>query len=294
VYTVVRWLRVRQVTLRELRWLLVVTLPAIPMAVYYAGIILYNPAIAGWNSQNVTPAPSPLILALGFGVPLIMALPGIVRAVRRFEADGDQFMLIWLLVMLVAIYLPTNIQRRFAVGMIVPIMYFATRSLEDFWFQHVNRRWRYRLFVLVVPIIVLTNVFVLFTPLLPLAANRPEQSMGLYLDRSYASAFEWLRNRTRLTDVVLTAPEIGIWLPSWATARVVYGHPFETLDAEVKEQQVLDWYDSGSGGDCAQLLEDYRVKYVLFGPAERAIGDSTCIDVLTPVVQIGSVTIYAV
>lgn len=294
VYTLVRWLRARELTVREIRWLMVIVLPALPMAVYYAGVVMYNPAMAEWNSQNVTSAPSPLVLMIGFGVPLIMALPGIIRAIRRFEADGDQFMLVWLLVMLIAIYVPTNIQRRFAVGMMIPIVYFATRSLEDFWFQHVNRRWRYRLFVLVIPLLAFTHLFVLFTPLLPLIANNPEQSSGLFLERSYASVFEWLRTRTRLNDVVLAAPDVGVWLPAWAGARVVYGHPFETLNADIKEQQVLDWYDGGGAGGCDQLLEQYNVKYVILGPLERAVGQTDCINGLTPLVQIGSVTIYAV
>lgn len=295
LYVTVRWLSERRITLREIRWLLVVGLPALPMAIYYSGILMYNPAMAEWNSQNVTSAPSPLVLALGLGIPLIMALPGIIRAIRRFEADGDQFMLIWLLVMLIAIYLPTNIQRRFAVGMMIPIIYFATRSLEDFWFQHVNRRWRYRLFMFVIPIIALTNVFVLFIPLLPLVANRPQQSEGLFLDRSYASAFEWIRERTGLDDVVLAAPDVSIWLPGWASVRAVYGHPYETLGAEIKEQRVLDWYDNGTGStaECSRLLDDYHVRYVIYGPEERAIGETDCIDALTPIVGIGSVTIYA-
>jgi hypothetical protein len=293
VYVLIRWIGERRLTLRELRWLLVVGLPALPMAAYYGGIIIYNPAVAEWNSQNITSAPSPLALVLGLGIPLLMALPGIIRAIRRFEADGDQFMLIWLLVMLIAIYIPTNVQRRFAVGMMIPVIYFATRSLEDFWFQHVNRRWRYRLFMLVIPIVALTNVFVLFTPLLPLVASRPEESRGLFLERSYASAFEWLRPRTRLTDVVLAAPDVSIWLPAWASARVVYGHPYETLEADIKEQHVLDWYDSGSSGDCAKLLEDYNVKYVIYGPEERALGETNCIDSMTPAASIGDVTIYA-
>lgn len=293
VYIAIRWLRAGYPSMRELRWLLVVILPAVPMAAYYLAIVMYNPAMAEWNSQNVTSAPSPIALVLGFGVPLFMALPGIYRALRRFEADGDQFMLIWLLVMLVAIYLPTNIQRRFALGIMIPSVYFATRSLEDFWFQHINRRWRYRLFGLVIPLMMLTQVFVLLTPLFPLIANRPENSQGLFLQRDYVAAFEWLRDRARLDDVVLASEQVSLWLPSWAGMRVVYGHPYETLDAEVKQQQVLDWFDSGASGNCESLLKRYNIRFVIVGPQERALGETSCPDHLTAVFIYGSVTIYA-
>lgn len=293
IYIAIRWIRAGYPSMRELRWLLVVTLPAVPMAAYYLAVVMYNPAMAEWNSQNVTSAPSPLALLLGFGVPLLIALPGIYRALRRFEADGDQFMLIWLLVMLVTIYLPTNIQRRFAVGIMIPIVYFATRSLEDFWFQHINRRWRYRLFGLVIPIMMLTQIFVLLTPLLPLAINKPEDSQGLFLQRDYVAAFEWLQKRARLNDVVLASENVSLWLPSWAGMRVVYGHPYETLEAEVKQQQVLDWFDSGTSSDCDALLNRYNIRFVVVGPQERALGETDCPNRLTTVFTYGSVTIYA-
>lgn len=286
------WLRRRRVERRELIWLVTILLPAVPLAAYYAVVVLYNPAMAEWGRQNVTGAPPPLALLAGLGLPLLIGLPGIWRALRRFEADGDQFMLIWLLAMLVLMYLPTNIQRRFAAGMMLPIAYFATRSLEDYWFQHINRRWRYRLALLVVPVIFFTQLFVLFMPILPVLAGRPADSHGLLLDRSYAAAFRWLEDRTGLDDVVLIGPVGGVWLPGWVGARVVYGHPYETLQADARYQQVIDWY-SGQAADCRALLDLYHIKYVVAGPDEAALGETPCLDDLMLAARLGRVSIYA-
>lgn len=287
-----RWLRKRRIDPRELSWLLVILLPALPIAVYYGAIVFYNPAMAEWSRQNVTQAPSLLALVIGLAIPLLIAAPGIYRAARRLDSYDDRFMLIWLVVILVAIYLPTNIQRRFAVGLMLPLAYFGTRALEAFWFQQIsNRRWRYRLLVVMLPLMALTHLFVLFVPTLPALINRPEQSQGLFLERDYVVAFDWIDRHTGPRDVVLASEIVSQWLPGWSGVRVVYGHPFETLQAETKKQQVMAWYESGQ--DCQQLLDMYAVRYIIYGPEEARLGEPVCLNDLQEAVRIGEVTIYA-
>jgi hypothetical protein len=291
LYVAWRWWNKKRIVIRELFWLLVILLPVVPLAVYYAAVVIYNPAMAEWSSQNVTAAPSPLVLVIGFALPLILAAPGIYRAIREPDAHDDRFMLVWLGVMLVAVYLPTNIQRRFAIGMMLPLAYFATRALEAFWFQRFsNRRWRYRMLVIALPVMAFTHLFVLFVPLLPALINRPENAQGLFLERDYLPVFEWIGLRTTPDDVVLASEDVSQWLPGWSSVRVVYAHPFETLHADEKKQQVADWYSTDA--DCAGLLEQYHVKYVIYGPEEARLGDAPCLDSLQQVARSGEVTIY--
>ncbi len=272
----------KRISMRDIRWLLVITVPALPLAIYYFAIISYNSAAAEWNQQNVTLSPSLPILVLGLGVPLLMALPGIWRSIRRFEPDGDQFMLVWLLAMLVVMYLPTNTQRRFAVGMMLPIAYFATRALEGFWFNYFNRRWRYRLMIAVIPAMTFSYVLILMGNL--------TVTSGPFLERDYKAAFQWLKDQGRTDEVILAAPDVSVWIPGWTGDRVVYGHPFETLDANEKAKQVQNWFN---GSDCGQVIEQYHVQYVIVGPQEQAIGSTTCTDALHKVFNYGSVTVYA-
>jgi uncharacterized membrane protein len=79
-------------------------------------------------------------------------------------------------------------------------------------------------------------------------------------------------------------------VPSWTGARVVYGHPFETLNVLVKEKQVMDWY---AGTNCTEVIEQYSVRYVIVGPQERDLGTDTCTSDLNAVFEYNSVTIYA-
>ncbi len=294
LYVGMIFLRTRRLQARMIRWLLAVTLPAVPIAAYYTITVMYNPAMAIWNAQNVTFTPSLPIMLVGFGIPLLVALPGIFRAVRRFESDGDGLMLLWLLCILVAIYLPLNVQRRFAVAAMIPIAYFATRSIEDVWLPRINRRWRPMAACLFIPLIMVSQILMLFLPVLPAITGSPQAAVGIFLEYDYATVFTWLDSRTESTDVVLAAPIPSAWIPGWAGARVVYGHPYETLDADTKLQQVQDWYDGkDSSASCDTILKQYNVRYVLYGPEEQKLGHTTCLDDLHLIAQSGGVSVYA-
>jgi hypothetical protein len=292
LYTAWRALQRRTLNMREIYWVLLILLPALPMAVYYGAVVLYNPAMAEWSRQNVTLAPPVLVMAIGLGLPLVVAIPGIYRAVRHSEAHDDRFMLVWLVVILVALYLPTNIQRRFAVGMMIPLAYFGTRALESFWLPWFSsRRWRYRALVIGMFFAAFTHIFVLFVPTLPILLNQPQNTQGLFLKRDYALAFDWIDQHTTWTDVVLASELVSLWLPGWTKVRVVYGHPYETLQAEIKKEQVRAWYESGEG--CQALLQQYGVRYIVYGPEEAAMGNTDCLSGLQEVFRSGEVSVYA-
>lgn len=121
----VDWVRRRKIYVYQFRWFMLLVLPAVPVAGYYVAEMRYNDAVGLWMAQNVTLTPLPHIFLAGFALPLIVALPAIIRAVRNYEPDGDQFMLWWLIAFLVMVYVPTSAQRRFAIGMMLPIAYFA-------------------------------------------------------------------------------------------------------------------------------------------------------------------------
>ncbi len=293
LFVLIAWLEGRRAyALWTARWLLAVMLPALPMALYYVIVVNVNPAFAEWNRQNVTLAPHPLSLILGFGLPLFLAVPAIWRSLRQFELADDRLMLLWLGAMIVCLYLPTNVQRRFLVGAMIPVAYFATRAIEDVWFRYISRRHRPYFFATLLPIISVSQLFTIFLPVLPVVSGNPASSLGLFLERDYALAFRWLEDQTTSNDVVLASPVVSTWMPGWAKARPVYGHPFETLDAEQKRAQVIAWY-GGDDGDCMALIETYDVRFILVGPEEHRLGPAPCLDRLSAVATLGQVSVYA-
>lgn len=271
------------------RLLVAIALPALPFAVYLAWLIRSNPTMALWNSQNVTGAPNPLIFAAGFAWPLLIASPALWRAARHLEREGDAFMLLWLVAMVVTMYLPTNVQRRFAVGMMIPLAYFATRAWSDVWLPRLSRTARRVLIPIGLLAMGISPLAVLLLP--ALAVNAPEVAEGVYLDADYTRAYQWLDARTDSDDVVLAAPVVSAWLPGYAGARVAYGHPYETLNAQAQRAAVEAWY---RGDDCTASS---AVRYVLVGPSEQRLATdgaaSSCLEDLRVMTHFGDVTVYA-
>lgn len=295
------WYNQRKVTLREARWLMWFIVPSLPIFVYYGATLAYRPVVSEvWSQVNASSSPLPLVFLLSVGLPLVIAAPGLLRAVRRFEPDGDQFMLIWLLVMIALVYLPTTVQRHFVIGLMIPIAYFATRATEDTWFKYVQRRWRFRVFAAGVPLIGASLVLTLVLPALPFVAGNTQQASGMLLERDYSSAFNWLRPRVGSNDVILAAPNTATWIPATTGARVVYGHPTQTLDSATKIRAVRGWYGEQDIENCMPLLqgeqasldETYVVRFVILGPQENRFGNTVCIDLLEPVATFDAVTVY--
>ena len=271
------WYQRRAFSRPQLQWLMWFGVPALPMIAYYISVAHYN-RVAGelWIAENTTPAAAPLYFLLGVGFPLLIALPGIYRAARRFEPDGDRFMLVWLVVMLLLTYLPTVFHQHFAIGFMIPLAYFATRSIEDFWLNFVTRRWRLRLFAALIPLMSASLMLMLVLPMFSSTASTRQSDQWL-LEEDYVAAFHWLRRQAGSDDVVLSAPEVGLWIPVRTGARVVYGHPRLTLDAAEKERAVWQWYRETDPARCLALLQGeysfdrpYTVRYIVVGPREQA------------------------
>jgi len=268
--------------------------PAVPVALYLGLEVRFSDVLTEWNRQNVTAAPPLWVMAAGLGLPLLLGLPAMWRAARRMDRDGDRFMLVWLLCMLVFIYLPTNIQRRFSVGMMIPVAFFAARAVRDFWLVKLGARGGRLLVMVSLVVMSLSGLFIALAVPAPLLAGDGAARLGVVLPRDYDGALEWLSQRASRDDVVLAAEEPGAWIPGWTGARVVYGHPYETLDAERKLAAIEAWYALPDEPDCAALLAEYGVRYVVFGPLEARYGTGACVNRLELAMRNGAVSVYAV
>jgi len=270
LYVFIRYRLTRQFPVHELRWSSMLWLPALPFAVYYVAVFQFNPIMGQFNEQNLTPTPAPYLVLFGYGLLLLVAVPGLVRAVRRFERDGDQFMLLWFAANAAGLYAPFNLQRRLAIGLIIPLVYFAVRALEDYWFYKVPRPWRAPALIALIVFMVPSNVLNLGIPLFGVVAE-PDEGVehGLFLKADYWNALQWLDAQDTAGAVVLASPTVSLWIPAYTGGRVVYGHEFETVPNDERLTQVEDWY---AGADCTTLIGDqlpFRVRYILWGPLER-------------------------
>jgi hypothetical protein len=168
----------------------------------------------------------------------------------------------------VLLYVPFALQRRFVTGLHVPLTLLATLGLTRFLWPRLPARRRGLVTSLLIGFTALTNLFVPLVAVTGVAQGRPP----LVMTRDQAAACAWLAAHTAWTDTVLAPPDAGEFIPAWAGNRVVYGHPFETIDAATKEAEVNHFYSpTATAAERRALLDRYGVRYVLVTTPEASL-----------------------
>jgi hypothetical protein len=293
LYLIVLVMRTRRLPLLEATWVSLTILPALPILIYYAAMMSGETPLSAWIAQNqIAPLPPDRYL-FGFGLPLLAALPGIWRALRYFERDGDRFMLLWLIVNAVILYLPLPMPQRSVIGLFIPIVYFATRAMEEFWFERIPAKWRDAALVAFFVFIMPSNVLMAIVPMIGINDPARGEEGGLMMPKGYTDAFHWLDSTGEESAVVLAQPLPSLWLPAHTPMRVVYGHPYETLQSRERLTDVQSWY---SGQNCRAILARYNVRYILTQQNTPHDG-AACLNELglrTPAVVYDDISVYRV
>lgn len=289
----VGWLAWRQRTFprRELAWGLVVLVFGMPFVLYNAyAISSRNPVIQIWMSQNITPSPPVWDYLIAFGPLLILAVAGIAPLRRVFQ-PGDVFLLGWLVSGALLLYAPIGLQRRFTMGLIIPLSIYAARGLWRVIIPRLAERRRGLAVALTFAAFMPTTVIAIVAPMMVSVSLSQGNGGEYFIARSEEEALLWLEENAP-GAVVLASPGVSHYLPVFG-ARPVYGHPYETLNAEAREEAVFEFF---SGEDCS-VLRDEPVDYIWVGPRERELGPEGACPVDGPRVYEssdgGEVVIYA-
>jgi hypothetical protein len=116
---------------------------------------------------------------------------------------------------------------------------------------------------------------------------------SFYLTQAEHQALNWIDDNTHPDALILASPEMGLFIPAYAGRRVIYGHPFETVDAESQEAAVTQFYSGDlSETQMRDFLADRQVDYVFYGPREVALGRIFLPQTWEAAFQQGDVTIF--
>jgi hypothetical protein len=262
-------IRRRRVLWREALTAGVPALISAPVVGYSLWVFTSDPVYATWSSQNLIVSPHPLHYLAAYGVLLVLAAFGLREAWCSQRPAWAA--LAWVAVVPLLVYLPFNLQRRLAEGVQVPLSLLAAIGLAKIT-RAGNRvtclgRW------LVVGIVLLvlsaTNLLLVTWFSLALRGEIPR----VYRSSAEIEALDWLQEQVEPDDVVLASYETGNYLPARVWARVFVGHGPETADYDVKSKLMWRFFDASTGDGWRQeLLEEYGIDYVFWGPAEQQVG----------------------
>jgi hypothetical protein len=252
----------------------------LPSFIYNWIVFRSNPAMRGWDLQNLMETPEAGRLAIAFGVTGILAaaaLFGLKKMTRPQLA-----MAAWLVSTLIMIQLPFRFQRRMLGGIQFPMAVMAVFAVSTLILPALLRAVRRSARPADAGGAVLACVL-LFAPLqwlTPYYILDIEQTgvrrvvYPAWIGRPESDILRYLRERTPRSATVLSSYEMGNYVPALANRRCVLGHYALTIDAAAKQKEVAAFYSNGRIDDAwrLDLLRRYDVGFVLWTPHERALG----------------------
>jgi hypothetical protein len=264
---------------------------ASPWLAYDLFLTRTHPQLASWAAQNLTPTPPVWDVALSAGLVGMLALVATLRFIlRRPIAETavpahQPFLIAWAVVNGVLLYAPLALQRRLMMGWFFPLTALAVPLLAQ-WIWKASHPW--------------TRIVAAFALLIPshlmlmvaLAGGVLRHEPVLYLTRDEAAGLAFIAHTGTSHPLVVTSPEMSMFLPGWSGARVIYGHPMETPWAAEAERSLIAFFTSSSAEEQQAFLKRNKVDYVLFGPRERALGGALRLP-LSEVFASGDVTIFS-
>jgi hypothetical protein len=279
-----------------------------PLYLYYLSVWRSNEVFRLWDAQAGTPAaPWPHYLVT-FGPMLLLA--GLFWWKKPEKRPQFTILWVWILTAALLLYSPLNPQRRFIQGVHVPLALLAAAGFVQVllprWqnrrlWQSLIARPRYetaRLRRLVIMIFLLTmslSNFYLWLDVTRIAAlTQPDL---FFRPAAEAEAVGWLRENALDSAIVLGSYQTGNYVAAQAGQRVMLGHWAETVDFVGKESAVTQFFQADTQDSWRkELLSQFGITYVWFGPREQALGafNPTNVNYLLPAYQNESITIFSV
>lgn len=245
--------------------------------------IVNHPELAQWNQQNVTLSPPAWDVLVSFSPALILAGLAIWRRRKNLSELAQDPLVIWVAAGVLLSILPFNLQRRFLLGLCIPLAVLAGGTAARL-AARKKTRW-IRNGVLITSI--LTNILILLASILGAYQHPPK----LYLQTHEYGAMRWLAENSPEDSVILASEDIGMMLPGQTGRRVVYGHPYETTLAETK-QKALTAFLMDPGGEMGTARE-MGATLIFWGPREKELSGVDALP-LTAVYSQENVSIYRI
>jgi hypothetical protein len=87
---------------------------------------------------------------------------------------------------------------------------------------------------------------------------------NIYYSVSLKDSLDWISYHTDEESLVLTDQNTGLLIPSMTGRRVIYGHPFETINAEDELEFVSHFFGDDLNSDVLETkLESRSIDYLL-------------------------------
>ncbi len=243
-------------------------LAQIPLLVYNFEVLTTAPVWSEFTAQNLTLSPPPVYYLWGFGLFWPFALIGSLEAFRRRDVVLLSS-LAWVVSAFALAYAPFAIQRRFLLGITIPLSLLAAQGFAAAMeFISARSSWLSRRAAAMALLTVLLTSITSLTFFPAQAFFMRTQPSDYFYPRTLDRAFAWIVANTGPNDLILSAPRTGQLVAQKTGRRVYIGHEMETLNYDAKEREVASFYQGDALSTSAMF---HPVQWVIYGPYEYEI-----------------------
>lgn len=288
----ITWWKQRKINLKQAGALGVIAAVQVPLFFYNLIILTRDPIWSQFTSQNETLSPPLMFYGWGFLPFWIFAIFGLYQAMRERNIYLTA-LIAWGIAGFMLAYAPVAIQRRFLLGITIPLaalaihgLQFLINSLPTSFAFLIKRK---RLIAFTYILLASLSTFFLFLNSSMYTLSQPD---NLYYPRDLANAIQWLDENTAANEFVLAAVDTSQVIAQRSDLKVYVGHEMETLHFYNKESLMQAYY---RGTIADEWLSQTPVKWVVYGPNEMEINSTfSPTPFLEPVFQNDTVIIYRV
>ena len=283
-WVAIRWFQEHRPPWLPLGRLVLFGFVSLPFLLYFLWMTRSNPQIGRWMAQNITPSPPVWQWLVAYGLLGPLALVGAWRAAQR-RTPADWLLLCWAGGQIGLMLLPIALQRRLSTGLHLPLAFLAVIGWREVVAPLFSARRAKLLTVALFLVAFPSNLLFMLAGVHAVSVHDPH----VVLPDAQWEAMAWLRENVPPETVVLADEQLGAMVPAWGGgARVVYGHPFETLDVERVRAAVNDFYAGDMPDEQrATFLDRYGVQVIIVQGEKLSLPPA-----FHPVWQFDSITIY--
>jgi hypothetical protein len=252
------------------------------LPVLYQGLVLSrDPIFGSYVRSAFTPSPSPWRFLLAFLPSIALGAIAVPRVLAR-RRPRDLLLLAWPVATTILLYAPTDVQRRFALGVQIPLAILAGIGVFEVLWPLVARRataalprTRHRRLagaVLLVAALAASALSGVTVVRADIAAYR-SAAYPQYVPAEFVRVARRFGETTKEDAVLFCDPSLGYFVPGLTGRRVFAGHYDLTIGLPAKLQALRAFFDAGSSDEARrEFLGRAGITHVLHSPVERDLG----------------------
>jgi len=269
--TLSQWRQERKLIWNHLIALGILAIAQIPFLAYNFIILSRDPIWSPYTIQHQTLSPPPSFYFWGFALFWPFALYAMVRAFQNLMPAWGA-MLAWTFSGFALAYLPVVTQRRFLLGITIPLGILAIRGLIELLKKleakspNLLKRENLIIFTYIV-FASLSSIYLVLGSSLYMQAHPKD----VFYPKDLEAALQWLDQNAQSNEVVLGDVETG-QLVGQRTRLIAYvAHEMETLYFDNKKAMMQAYFKNSAP---TNWLDQTNAKWVVYGPYEQAISKS--------------------